>query len=140
MLTRSFLTAVDLGISELQWRALIEVLGMLEREEIQHVNSCALRYPAAGFNMNLWEDLSCDMACTCGVRCIGAWAEHIGRIRFESLGRPEGLERLFLPDIDGGDYDYDAITPAQAAAALSNYLTTGEPRWREVLVAERIVI
>jgi hypothetical protein len=128
MLTRSFLTAADLGISEPQWRALIEVLEMLEREELQHVNSCALRYPAAGFNMNLWGDLS-----TCGVRCIGAWAEHIGRIRFEPLGRPEGLERLFRPDIDGGDYDYDAITPEQAAAALSNYLITGEPRWREVL-------
>jgi hypothetical protein len=136
MLTRSFLTAADLGIPEPQWRALIEVLGLLEREELQHVNSCALRYPAAGFNMNLWGDLSCDMASTCGtVRCIGAWAEHIAQTRFEPLGRPEGLERLFFPDKDGGDYDYDAITPAQAAAALSNYLTTGEPRWPEVLIA-----
>jgi hypothetical protein len=132
---QSFLTASALGISEAQRNALLKVLKLLEREELHHVGGSAINYPATGFNMNLWPDSSLDTPRGCGTaRCIAGWAEHIGRIRFAPVGRPVGLNRLFDPDEDGGNYDYNSITPAQAAASLRNYLLTGEPRWAEVLM------
>jgi hypothetical protein len=41
------------------------------------------------------------------------------------------LAELFAPE----GFSWHVITPEQAAAALRNYLTLGEPRWGDVLEA-----
>jgi hypothetical protein len=50
--------------------------------------------------------------------------------RFNETPAVIALFRLTSTRGSGGD-----ITPAQAAVALRNYLTEGEPRWEEALAA-----
>jgi hypothetical protein len=129
MLTRSFLSAGDLGISEVERDALIATLFAFERGEIEN------------FTMRYFRDNCGTPACICG------WANHFsdgrafgevssvpGTLAVKRLHRrlPKQLQYLF--DIQGLPQQAGA-TQAQAAAALSNYLTFGEPRWDEVEVA-----
>jgi hypothetical protein len=81
----------------------------------------------------------------CGTpACICGWANHFsegrafaevssmaGILAVKKLHRrlPKQLQYLF--DIQGLPAQAGA-TQAQAAAALSNYLTFGEPRWEEI--------
>ena len=126
MLARSFLSAKDLGISEIERDALIATLFSFERGEIEH------------FTMRHFRAECGTPACICG------WANHLsegrafaevstmsGVLAVKSLhGRlPRQLQYLF--DIQGLPEQAGA-TQAQATAALSNYLTFGEPRWNEV--------
>ena len=126
MLARSFLSATDLRISELERGALIATLYAFERGEIET------------FTMRHFRESCGTPACICG------WANHFsegrafaevstmsGTLAVKRLyGRlPKQLQYLF--DIQGMPQQAGA-TQAQAAAALSNYLTFGEPRWDEV--------
>lgn len=128
MLARSFLPAAQLGHTEAELDALIKVLGMLERGELTHVpihNPDFVTIPTftGHFNMSLINVVTdCGTAC-----CILGTAELVSGVKFKLR---QGA--IFFPDIemDGG---WDGITPAQAAHALSNYLTTGRPNWAEAL-------
>jgi hypothetical protein len=126
MLARSFLSANDLGISEVERDALIATLFAFERGEIEN------------FTMRHFRTNCETPACICG------WANHFsegrafpevssmsGLLATKSLYRrlPQQLQYLF--DIQGRP-EQSGATQAQAAAALSNYLTIGEPRWDEV--------
>ncbi len=126
MLARSFLSAADLGISEIERDALVATLFAFERDEIEN------------FTMRHFRESCGTPACICG------WANFIsggrafaevstmsGTLAVRRLyGRlPQQLQYLF--DIQGLPQQAGA-TQAQAAAALSNYLTFGEPRWDEV--------
>jgi hypothetical protein len=126
MLARSFLSAADLGILEVERDALIATLFAFERDEIEN------------FTMRHFRGSCGTPACICG------WANYIsagrafaevssmsGTLAVRRLcGRlPKQLQYLF--DIQGLP-EQAAATQAQAAAALSNYLTFGEPRWEEV--------
>jgi hypothetical protein len=126
MLARSFLSATDLGISETERGALIATLLAFERGEI------------ANFTMRHFRDSCGTPACICG------WANHFSDGRaFTEVSSMSGVlatKRLhgrlpkqlqYLFDIQGLPQQTGA-TQAQAAAALSNYLTFGEPRWDEV--------
>jgi hypothetical protein len=129
MLARSFLSATDLGISEVERDALIATLFAFERGEIQ------------SFTMRHFREECGTPSCICG------WANHFsegrafaevtsmsGLVATKKLyGRlPKQLQYLF--DIQGLPQQ-GAATQAQATAALSNYLTFGEPRWDEVTCA-----
>jgi hypothetical protein len=129
MLAQNFRTAKELGLSEVEVEALIRVLGMLERGDIAREE----------FHMGRFRYDCLTPACICG------WAYHISDGRaFGELSSNYGpmiLFRRFSESIidlfrlrakrgSGGD-----ITPAQAAIALRNYLTHGEPRWAEALAA-----
>jgi hypothetical protein len=129
MLARSFLSAVDLGISEVERDALIATLFAFERGEIKH------------FTMRHFRENCGTPACICG------WANHFSEGRafaeVSSLSGALATKRLYsrLPkqlqylfDIQGLPQQTGA-TQAQAAAALANYLTLGEPRWDEVAYA-----
>lgn len=131
MLAQNFKTAAELGIAEDEKSALAQVLGMLERGELVH---CPLKsaplVTSHRFNMGTWD----GMLSGCGtVYCIGGWAEKLlGRVAF--CNSPKSLDKLFFPD----DYhnrirQLDDITVTQAAIALRNYLTHGEPLWEEAL-------
>jgi hypothetical protein len=126
MLARSFLSATDLGISEVEREALIATLLAFERGEIDN------------FTMRHFRETCGTPACICG------WANHFsggrafaevstmsGVLATKQLHRrlPKRLQYLF--DIQGFP-EQAAATQTQAAAALANYLTCGEPRWDEV--------
>jgi hypothetical protein len=126
MLARSFLSARDLGISEIERGALITTLFAFERGEIDN------------FTMRHFRESCGTPACICG------WANYFsdgrafaevstmpGTLAAKKLhGRlPRQLQYLF--DIQGLPLQSGA-TQSQAAAALANYLTLGEPRWDEV--------
>lgn len=131
MLAQSFKTAAELGLAQVEVQALIAVLRMLERGDITHDE----------FHMGHFKHECKTPACVCG------WAHHVsGGRAFPELAAKVGpmivyrqfnetpaviaLFRLTSTRGSGGD-----ITPAQAAVALRNYLTEGEPRWEEALAA-----
>jgi hypothetical protein len=140
MLAQSFLSAADLGISDIQHQSLVTVLGMLERGELVHA-----KYPIAKmfrgpneFNMAATLDESTD----CGsIGCICGWAHLVsGRKAFaeffdEKPGSleemPVSLRRLFR--FGGAWGSLCAIQPEQAATALRSYLTTGDAKWHEAV-------
>jgi hypothetical protein len=126
MLARSFLSAGDLGISEVERGALVVTLLAFERGEIDN------------FTMRHFRESCGTPTCICG------WANHFSEGRafaeVSSLSGTLAVKRLccrlpkqlqYLFDIQGLPQQA-AATQAQAAAALSNYLTFGEPRWDEV--------
>jgi len=129
VLAQNFKTAKELGLADVELEALVKVLGMLERGEIVREE----------FHMGHFRHECRTPACMCG------WAHHIsaGKAFPEltcSLGpmilyrRFSGalveLFRLTAARGSGGE-----ITPAQAAIALRNFLTHGEPRWAEAMAA-----
>lgn len=79
MLAQSFLSANELGLKEVERDALIQVLGELERNELCHIASGAMRmqhYHKRWFNMGYWIETLPN----CGtVRCIGGEADLVLR-------------------------------------------------------------
>lgn len=143
MLAQNFKTAEELGIEQKHLDALVKVLGLLERGELKHTNweeartgTGQLKF-TGHFNMNAWAANA-----ECGtIACIGGTAELIGGFCFEvdllntasGRAKTEKLYSLFYPSREGGDYFYEDITTEQAATALRNYLTTGQPKWSEII-------
>jgi hypothetical protein len=126
MLARSFLSATDLGIAEIEHDALIATLFAFERGEVEN------------FTMRHFRGACGTPACICGWanyfsdgRAFAEVTSMSGTLAVKRLhGRlPKQLQYLF--DIQGLPQQAGA-TQAQAAAAISNYLTFGEPRWDEV--------
>ena len=135
MLANNFMTPSALAISDVEFEALVKVLGMLERREI----------PDDQFTMRRVQHPCRTPACLCG------WANHVsaGRAfplhekpgttifsgatyapRWRDMPRP--LRDLFGYDGRATDPVYLAH-PSQAAIALRSYLTHGEARWSEAL-------
>ena len=126
MLARSFLSARDLGIAEVEREALIATLCAFERGEVEN------------FTMRHFREDCGTPACICG------WANHFSEGRafpeVSTLAGTLAAKRLharlpkqlqYLFDIQGLPQRTGA-TRTQAVAALSNYLTLGAPRWDEV--------
>ncbi len=125
MLARNFLTPTELDISDKQFNALLQVLGMLERGELKMHHNWRKRKREPNtkyFDMGKWPERHCG-----SVGCIGFWAEKIGKVNMSCV--PEKLDNLF--------YNYEATenetTTEQAAQALRNYLSTGKANWADVL-------
>lgn len=115
MLAQNFKSAAELGITEPEFRSLITVLGMFEREEI----------PPEKFNM---RTVNCGTAA-----CIMGWCKNVsidnvflGDSRDVCVRQTELYQGLFL---FGRDLRLRKLLPAQAATALRSYLTTGDARW-----------
>jgi hypothetical protein len=135
MLAQNFKTHIELGLSEIEHKSLVKVLGMLERGEI----------PAEQFHMattggdmkgNWWVDPNAE----CGSpACICGWARHVSgvspRIFDGSTEKGWGKYQIGLRNLfqmagdcsDGGPVDMDSTE--EAAIALRAYLTTGRPVW-----------
>ncbi|MPZ38756.1 MAG: hypothetical protein GEU95_11950 [Rhizobiales bacterium] len=137
MLANNFMTPLALGISDIEFDALVKVLGMLERGEISDEQ----------FTMRRVQHPCRTPACLCG------WANDVsaGRAfplyakpgltmfsdarygpRWRDMPRP--LLELFAYGRRPADPVY-AATPSQAAIALRNFLTQGQARWAEALAA-----
>jgi hypothetical protein len=147
MLAQSFKSAAELKISEKQFAALQKVLVLFETEQINygkiprtysyingnytHTYTAECEVPATKtfkFNLAAWivKDKSCGT-----VACIGGAASMVGNVSFVGWSDHSGLSRLFNPASIEGKFKKVSVT--QAARALRNYLTTGYPRWREVM-------
>jgi hypothetical protein len=127
VLAQNFKTAKELGLAQVEVEALVIVLRMLERGDIAREQ----------LHMGRFRHECRTPACICG------WAHYVSRgLAFSELASPCGpiilhrrasnalseLFRLTQTRGSGG-----GITPAQAAVALRNYLTHGEPRWDEAM-------
>ena len=136
MLAQNFKTPAELCLNDHEFAALQTLLGMLERGEIPHhkVGPLTLDPELTCFDMTDWH---------CGsAACLGGWAEHLGKLPRMSLSaradRHKGMYDLFYPDGPDGHgvipfRRLQGVTPSQAAIALRNFLTHGEPRWSEAL-------
>lgn len=137
MLMQNFMTAEALDLTDQEYAALVTTLGMLDRGELKHVPGPAINehFPLAfsgHFNMQWWNQKhACGSVC-----CIGGAAEVVGNLQMDSLNEKSNMNinlgNLFYPDVYGHE-GYEQITVEQAAAALRNYLRTGEARWEEIL-------
>lgn len=134
MLAQNFMTAKALGISEKEQAALVATLHAIDRGELAHDNPNRPSRPN-GFNMSRLH-----VHTECGtVACLKGWACHFALddiFPCEYLTEP--LLDLFMyerVDIPRSlNWNRAAVTTDQAAHALRNYLTTGAPRWDEILV------
>lgn len=139
MLAQNFMTPAALGLSDAEFKAMVKVLGMLERGEIPYSSPGEMRFLVPGANPTSFNMYHFAGATECGTACcICGWAVAVGRLRdTELLSKRfgnDGLLRLFDPYHDGvSSGTTKSITPDQAAIALRNFLTTGEPRWAEAI-------
>lgn len=135
MLAQNFKSAADLKLSDQEQRALVTVLGMLERDEIRYHEACDRgeyggipKTAPAAFNMSHFF-----AAADCGtVACIGGWAVLVGNLDRRIIDKRfdiPGLGDLFDPYCALGAGRIHNITTSQAATALRSYLTTGDARW-----------
>jgi hypothetical protein len=137
MLSQNFKTAAELKLTDAEFAAAITLLGMLERDEIPHEphTPYCIEKPKQGekpnkFNMNLvYGSYLCDTtACFCG------WIEYLAKSAPLSLAN-----KVVSAGVRDGRFElmYAAtrsdITTSEAAIALRNFLTFGEPRWSEAL-------
>lgn len=141
-----FKELVELRISENDFSALVKVMEVLREGKIPYtpIDGDVVGRPLPGkdgFNMRWWdtmeflaettEDFQVKKDQECGTCCcIGGWANKFGA-SFNQYrnNRNEMLDRLFYPDVEEA---FDA-TPEQAAQAIENYLTHGDPLWEEVI-------
>ena len=134
MLAQNFKTPADLKIADAEFEALVKVLGMLERGEIKSVPAEQL-CRGIGREDAIPEFFDMQYVHTkydCGTAaCVMGWMMHVdervcgggkGVLKWSPALRP-----LFILDgLECRDAD-------QAAIAVRNYLTHGEPRWAEAL-------
>lgn len=131
MLAQNFKTPVDLEMDEKDFIAHVQFLGILERGEIIYQD--AWRPKGKGFNMSL-------AFANCGtIGCIYGWTQNMQGKKIDQIpdSIPAARHELYCPfqTFDDVHERRNAVTLAQAAIALRNYLTSGEPRWDEALAA-----
>lgn len=141
MLAQSFKTALELGISDAQFQALIDTMNLLETTGSPFK-----------FDMNNWFSIPDDDMerygglvsrharyqtgeHPCGTAaCIGGTAEAISGVSFKGKRTPR-LYNLFFP------YSvmvWRLITEEMGAKALRNYLTTGYANWPSIVPASNL--
>ncbi len=140
MLAQNFKTAAALRLSSAEHAGLVAVLRMLEREELKHTDFACPTIPN-GFNMHrTYVKGECGTAA-----CMLGWARSIMKndcaFKTPLYGRQKNmalLETFMFEQCDPTyrqGWDRAAVTTTQAAIALRNYLTHGEPRWDEALAS-----
>ena len=137
MIPNEFKSAEQLYLSEKQKEALVRTLELLENGKLLHVRDFCPEIDKKGekftghFNMAYWR--AKDSCRT--VACIGGTAELISGVKFLDPNKfigghfPPKLNELFFRPTG----HFNSKTPAQAAKALRNYLTTGDAQWSTVL-------
>lgn len=132
-----------LGITFAELGALLGTRELLKADMLEHDPRHVTKPGTHEFDMNT----ACKPNGECGtVSCIGGtmaliMGKNIGEadlyVRDTSTevvgGKSPALGKLFYPGRDGYSGDWSAITPAQAIAAIDNFLAGGHPRWMEVL-------
>jgi hypothetical protein len=113
--------------------ALLRVRDRLESGAIPHTPSVYIAHEVDSFNMATFHNKN-----GCGsVACIGGWlAVELGRKALTFEWKEVCRDANFYPLFMGMDRQIpmEAITPAQAVAAIDNFVlhSPGDPRWNEV--------
>ena len=141
-----------LKISFKEWLALIAIRAALESGAIEH-NRDAGKWGSGGTQfltknpgVHVFNMANCMSEANCGtVGCIGGY---MGTVMFDKVEEADSFVRaadpswfrrnarftdLFYPPRGPSDVAYETITAAQAVRAIDNFLTTGKPKWAEVL-------
>lgn len=132
MLAQNFKSAAELKIPETDHAALVKVLVLMETEQMRYVPWREL-LPGHG-HQDKYDGLF-NMGASfagheCGTsNCIRGAAIAIGGAKFRGATTDSGLNELFYRWI--GDPNVE-----QGARALRNYLTYGQPKWKEVMSVE----
>jgi hypothetical protein len=135
MLAQNFKTPAALRIKDAEFKALLKVLGMLERGEIvampktaNFLGKVSYNTPLCGFAMaTSRHDTECGtVGCILGWVCFIAEDQNLFR---DATLRSHSAHELFYPS--GPAITLRRTEPA--AIAVRNYLTFGEPRWAEAL-------
>ena len=125
----NFKSANELALNDTEYQSLIKVLGMLERGELEHTTPIG-RKLSLPFNMGTFLPHP-----ECGSPgCIIGWARFLGgETSFARMmhQRCVGLNHLF-GGVGAKKKTLAYINVPEAAQALRNYLTEGEPRWEEI--------
>lgn len=123
MLAQNLKTAAELKIPEKLYGALLQVLGLLEREEI----------PAKLFCMDIIGSPVIKGEEKCGsAGCLIGWCEAVSEGSYWGNPTTRQFQRLCYP----GHIPYHKAhhaTREQAAFALRTYLTTGKDGWEEAM-------
>ena len=116
--TPVYKTAAELKIQPWERDALVALIGPLSRGEL-------------GLDMRQFH--------TCNsVHCIGGWMMHLGGRSREDETHSRALKPLFFPPLDNRaprarQHPGWGATGLDAARAVINFLTLGEPRWDDVM-------
>ena|ERR1700722_15896531 len=130
MLAQNFKTPKDLKITDAEFEALAKIMRMLERGELRHVNFEAITGESHGFNMSDYE-AACGTVC-----CIAGWCDRLFKTSFVDASITSEISSAMddLFHMEGFDLNQmNKVTSSQAAIAIRNYLTHGEPRWAEAI-------
>lgn len=141
-------TAAQLDISDVEFDALKVVSEGLRTGKYRHIIQPFDSVEANTgpvFNMAIaYDNYSCGQAA-----CIGGWTALTMGIppdeaddyvyskekqyddATDQVIKPAALiKSLFFP---GDDWEYEDITPVQAATAIDNFLDCGDPKWKAIL-------
>jgi|HubBroStandDraft_1064217.scaffolds.fasta_scaffold100075_3 hypothetical protein len=143
MLMQSFKSAVELNIPDEHYEALKKTLVLFETGKVKYQSLDDLsKWGPDGdlvrgevkfdglFNMDEWRASYHG----CGtVACIGGTAELVGNVKFSKIIDSGNMSLYYLFYPNGLIDKWENITVEKAARALRNYLTHGEPRWKEVM-------
>jgi len=131
MLARTFLTAKQLGVSEVDRQAAIEVLELLEGGQLKYMDGIQQLCCNFGGLEHVEESPppfpnSFNMAFRS--HCIGGWME-IAKGRMLSLRTQKRWGDLFEPECENFLDQPERFTPERCARALHAKLTTGKADW-----------
>ena len=149
MLAQTFLTAQDLRITEIERMALIQFLGMVEREELELFSSTTKISSHNGILMKefIFNPSNKANECCGTVACICGWAHILSDgkafpevndiVRGHGFGISPFAARLTHEAQKLFAIDYSlplqATQSSHIAEAVRNYLTKGDPDWNGVL-------
>lgn len=147
MLARTFKTAAELRLNDIQYEGLHKVLDLLEGDELIHyADAKDITAPTKLFHMSCWWETKVHHCGTVG--CIGGWASALmqpqGKLNTPShniylnteydwkngsrwIGKTHDL---FHPPRDEKTGSWEHITPNMARVTLRHYLETGDVNWK----------
>ncbi len=130
------LSHTELNISFAELGALLGARAMLKHEVLVHSTRARPVDDVHAFNM----EIACNVENCGSVACIGGTMamimcmEELDAKWYVSKKSSGALRRLFYPtDEPGVCVSYCHITAKQSIKAIDNFLTTGEPKWKQVL-------
>lgn len=138
MLAQNFKTPTDLKITDAEFDGLYKVLGMLEREELHGIDSGQVGNVFCMSSTYATDHSRGTIGCIGGYAALAMGLEQKSSVQryiyqYEHFG---SLSVLYFPrDPKTGRLlsGLRKVTPPQAAIAVRNFLTHGEPRWDEAL-------
>lgn len=139
MLMQSFKTAKELHLSEPQVDALRKTLVMMETQQIEFIPYGKVGILTEAYSGPVGNQRFCGkfnmagsfMEMECGTAgCIRGTAMMISKVYLPTTGGSQGFTDLCYNWI--GDPNVE-----QAARALRNYLTYGEPQWKQVMYGDQ---